>query len=47
MSVTDGDTKESSTVLFDGDTNKDWISFDKSVGRWARSKHGTTIGDAL
>ena len=47
MSVTDGDTKESSTVLFDGDTNKDWISFDKSVGRWARSKYGTTIGDAL
>jgi hypothetical protein len=47
MSIADGDTKESSTAMFDGDTNKDWIAFDKSVGRWARGKYGTTIGDAL
>jgi hypothetical protein len=45
MSVTDGDTKESSTAVFDGDTNKDFITFEKSIGRWCRSKHGTSIGD--
>ena len=47
MSVTDGDTKESSTVMFDGDKNKDFITFEKSIGRWCRSKYGTSIGDKL
>ena len=45
--MTDGDTKESSTVMFDGDKNKDFITFEKSIGRWCRSKYGTSIGDKL
>lgn len=47
MSVTDGDAKESSTAMFDGDTNKDYITFEKSVARWCRSKYGTDIGNKL
>jgi hypothetical protein len=45
MPVADGDTKESSTAVFDGDVNKDFITFEKSTGQWCRSKHGTRIGD--